>query len=92
MTTIDYETDAPDRTWPRLALPFRLKRLLARLRRHRRATRTYMTLAQLDDRLLYDIGLEPLDLHQALKQRLPPPMLLDAMRRQFDDDQRMKLR
>ena len=88
MTAIDYDTGAVIHARPRFRLPFGLKRLLARLRHQRRVTRTHIALARLDDRLLYDIGLEPLDLHRALRHRLPPSMLVDSMRRQFDDEER----
>lgn len=62
---------------------FRFKRLLVRFRQQRRAVRAHIMMSRLDDRLLYDIGLDPLDLHEALKTRQPPAMLADAVRKQM---------
>lgn len=59
------------------------RRLLVRLRRHRRAAQAHIALSRLDERLLYDIGLEPLDLHAVLKVGQPHSVLLDAMRKHF---------
>ncbi|WP_332687918.1 DUF1127 domain-containing protein [Devosia sp.] len=59
------------------------RRLLVRLRQHRRAAQTHIALSRLDPRLLYDIGLEPLDLYAVHKASQPPSMLLDTMRKQF---------
>lgn len=64
------------------------KRMLVRIRRHRRVLRAHMELSRLDERLLYDIGLEPLDLAAVLRARQPPSMLLEAMRRELDHNQR----
>ena len=69
---------------PRFTTWLGFKRLLVRMRRHRRAVRTHIELSRLDEKLLYDIGLEPLHLHAVLKARQPPSMLLDAMRRELD--------
>jgi uncharacterized protein YjiS (DUF1127 family) len=84
MTTIDFNTGTEIRHRTRFTLPVPLRRLLVRLRRHRRRVRSHISLARLDERLLYDIGLEPLALHEVQRHRLPPSMLLDAMRRQHD--------
>lgn len=63
------------------SLPFGLKRLLVRLRQRRRAVRTHIMLSRLDERLLYDIGLDPLDLREALKARQAPSALNGPKRR-----------
>lgn len=84
MTTIDINGGKSIAAGRRFALAFRFKRRLAIWRRRHRAARYHMELARLDERLLYDIGLEPLDLHNSLKRNLPPSMLLDAMRRNLD--------
>jgi uncharacterized protein YjiS (DUF1127 family) len=84
MTTINIDGGTQVRARPRLAFLTPLKRLLVIWRRRQRIVRYNMDLARLDERLLYDIGLEPLNLHDALKQRLPPSMLLDAMRSNLD--------
>lgn len=73
---------------PRFTFWTGFKRMLVRIRRHRRAIRAHIELSRLDERLLYDIGLEPLDLAAVLRARRPPPMLLDAMRRNLDHEQR----
>jgi uncharacterized protein YjiS (DUF1127 family) len=85
MTVIDsgLRFDARPRPTIMSGFKWRLLRLLVRLRRHRRAARSHIELSRLDDRLLYDIGLEPLHLHAVLKARQPAPMLLDAMRREL---------
>ena len=62
---------------------FRLQRWLVRWRQQRRAARDHIMLSGLDEHLLYDLGLDPLDLHEALKARQLPSMLLDDMRRQL---------
>jgi uncharacterized protein YjiS (DUF1127 family) len=93
MTVIDsgLRFDARPRLTFLSAFKWRLLRLLVRLRRHNRAAQTHIMLSRLDSRLLYDIGLEPLDLHAVLKRRQPPPMLMDAMRKQFDYRNRDRL-
>jgi len=58
------------------------------LRRQRRAARTRLELSRLDERLLYDLGIDPLDVREALQNRKTPSILMEPMRRQFifDDD------
>jgi uncharacterized protein YjiS (DUF1127 family) len=55
-------------------------------RRHGRKTRDYLELTRLDERLIYDLGIDPLDLRDALQNQSAPSILLEPMRRQFDFD------
>ena len=67
------------RHWQRL---MRVPRsILVLLRRRARRTRSLTELSRLDERLLYDLGIDPLDVHGAINQqrsrlglaRLPRP-------------------
>ena len=58
-----------------------LRALLALTRRRRGALRTYLDLAHHDERLLYDIGLDPLDLRDALNGRYGPSVLFEPVRK-----------
>jgi uncharacterized protein YjiS (DUF1127 family) len=84
MTAIDFDTigeQVPSTRAKRRPRILRLLRVL--LRRQRRATRTYLELSGLDERLLYDIGIDPLDVRDALQNRPGPSILMEPMRRQF---------
>jgi uncharacterized protein YjiS (DUF1127 family) len=71
--------------------PHILRLLLAMFRRHRRAKRTYVELSKLDEWLLYDIGIDPADVRDALQNRPSLSLLMHPMRRQFDfKDQRKR--
>ena len=50
--------------WTRLRRYLRMARIM--MRRRRRFVRTHIELSRLDDRLLYDLGLDPLDVRNAL--------------------------
>ena len=65
---------APTIRRPRL--PSALRRWWDWWRRWYRASTDHLALARFDERLLYDIGLDPLDLRNALDQR-SPCILLD---------------
>lgn len=85
MATIDFDTLralAPAK--PLRRQPSILRLLLAMFRRHWRAKRTYLELSRLDERLLYDIGIDPADVRDALQNRPGLSLLLHPMRRQFD--------
>lgn len=43
-----------------------LRRLLVLLRRRTRRTRRVLELSRLDERLLYDLGIDPLEVRQAI--------------------------
>ena len=85
MATLDFHTLgglAPARRLRRQ--PHILRLLYAMFRRHRRAMRTYIELSKLDERLLYDIGIDPQDVRDALQNRPGLSLLMHPMRRQFD--------
>lgn len=85
MATTDFDTfgvTAPTHHIRRQ--PHILRLLLAMFRRHRRARRTYIELSRLDERLLYDIGIDPADVRDALQNRPGLSLLMEPMRRQFD--------
>lgn len=84
MTAIDFNTMGGQIPATRAKQRPRIMRLLrVLLRRQRRATRTYLELSRLDERLLYDIGIDPLDVRDALQNRPAPSILVEPMRRQF---------
>lgn len=61
------------------------RRILALLRRRIRRARRLSDLSRLDERLLYDIGIDPLDLRGALDQQRGRQSLLRlAMRHRLD--------
>ena len=64
--------------------PHLLRLLLAMFRRHRRAKRTYQELSRLDAWLLYDIGIDPEDVRDAMQNRPSLSLLLHPVRRQLD--------
>jgi uncharacterized protein YjiS (DUF1127 family) len=66
--TTDHGLGTPAPFPARLSLWFRLRLALAQWRNRRRIIRTHMALARLDPRLLQDLGLEPLDLSEALRR------------------------
>lgn len=85
MATIDFETFETTTPTNRIRRqPHILRLLFAVYRRHRRARRTYLELSKLDERLLYDIGIDPLDVRDALQNRPGLSVLMEPMRRQFD--------
>lgn len=91
MTAIDFglvknaETTAERSKRPRL-----LRKLLILFRRQGRAVGTYLELSRLDERLLYDIGIDPLDVRDALHNQRSPSILLEPMRIQFELDRNPK--
>jgi uncharacterized protein YjiS (DUF1127 family) len=61
------------------------RRILVLLRRRARRARRMSELSRLDERLLYDIGIDPLDLHGALnQQRSRLGLVRLAMRHRLD--------
>ncbi|MGB3335621.1 MAG: DUF1127 domain-containing protein [Devosia sp.] len=69
--------------WQRLMRVSR--RILVLLRRRARRARRMSELSRLDERLLYDIGIDPLDLHGALnQQRSRLGLVRLAMRHRLD--------
>ena len=57
------------------------RRILILLSRRARRARMLTDLSRLDERLLYDLGIEPLDVHGAIKEQRDRPGLIDiAMR------------
>jgi uncharacterized protein YjiS (DUF1127 family) len=68
MTTTNNATGVWKDEGGRVALYGRLRLWLTVARRRRRIIRAYMALTQLDEWLLYDMGVAPLDLHEALKE------------------------
>ena len=81
------------RRWRRQTSRSMRQRRMLRLvwRRHRRAVHTYLELSRLDEKLLYDIGIDPLDMSEALRRRRSPSILLEPMRRQFQADRKTGL-
>jgi uncharacterized protein YjiS (DUF1127 family) len=66
--TTDHGLRSPAKFTVRLTLLFRLRLALAQWRHRRRIIQTHMALAHLDQHLLDDLGLEPLDLSEALRE------------------------
>lgn len=80
MTTLDlYDTDTARTRHP--AVLAGLRRLWASFARKRAERKTVMTLSQLDEKLLRDIGLEPQDVARALSDRNGPSILFNPMHR-----------
>jgi len=57
------------------------RRILDLLRRRARTARVRTDLSRLDERLLHDLGIEPLDVHLSLKARRDRLALLGAAMR-----------
>lgn len=64
--------------------PLSMRRLVRLLRQRARRARTLSDLSRLDDRLLYDLGIDPLDLHEAISQRRNPFGLARLARHRLD--------
>ena len=62
----------------------RLRALFVLWRRRRRVIRAYLELSALDERLLYDMGIEPLDLRAALRNQPNQSPLRKLVRRHLD--------
>lgn len=85
MTTLDlYDTDTPRHGNPVVLAG--LKRLWASFKRTRAERKMVMTLNQLDDHLLRDIGIEPQDMIAALHGRRAPSIFFHPMRRKLDHE------
>ena len=82
MTTLDSASDL-DVAAPPITANF-LVRLWRAFLARRRQRRIVYALSELDARLLRDIGLEPLDVHEAVEGRLSPGVLFQPMRRGDD--------
>ena len=68
--------------WQRLMRVSR--RILVLLRRRARRARRISALSRLDERLLYDIGIDPLDLRGAIDEQRRLGLIRLAMRRHLD--------
>ena len=62
-------------------LPRLVRTIRALIWRRRRAVRAHLELTRLDEKLLYDIGIDPLDIRAALEQQRAPSILFNAMRK-----------
>lgn len=85
MTTLDllYER-AAETAEPRMNLLARFGQIWSGFAQRRRARRTVIELSRLDAYLLRDIGIEPMDVYDALHGR-KQSILLDPMRRNADE-------
>ena len=93
MATLDFHTLGASAPAKRLRRqPPILRLLFAMFRRHRRTMRTYLELSKLDEWLLYDIGIDPQDVRDALQNRPGLSPLLHPMRRQFEFSDKRKRR
>lgn len=84
MTAIDYGAVRGADTTAKPRRPRFLRMILAQFRRKRRVIRTYLELSRLDERLLYDLGIDPIDVRDALNDHSTTSILFEPMRRQFD--------
>jgi uncharacterized protein YjiS (DUF1127 family) len=85
MTAIDFDAVRGTTPTSRTRPPRILRVLQVMFWRHRRKKHTHLVLSRLDERFLRDIGIDPLDLRDALQNRPSTSILLEPMRRQFDD-------
>jgi len=76
MTTTDIQFLSPATrpVWHKLQR--RLRALLVQIRRRNRRARAYLELSHLDEALLYDLGIDPLELRQARADHRARAMLL----------------
>ena len=58
-----------------------LRRFAALWRLRRQTARDYLELTRADERLLYDLGIDPLDIKDAFEGRHGPPAWLEPVRR-----------
>lgn len=84
MTAIEYGAISGAQTTAKPKRPRFLRMILAHFRRKRRVVRTYLELSRLDERLLYDLGIDPIDVREALNDHSTSSILFEPMRRQFD--------
>jgi uncharacterized protein YjiS (DUF1127 family) len=86
MTAADFvpHSHATAKSQPRL--PRALRRVIAGWRRRGRHVARYLDLQQVDERLLYDIGINPLDVKAALDDRAVRSILFEPMRQQLKSD------
>ena len=80
MTTMDINETLPLAA-ERAGFFTRLAKAFATWRATNRAHRTIIELSRLDSRLLRDIGVEPIDVYEALNRRAGPSVLFNPMRR-----------
>jgi len=84
MTTTDllFDTTTPTPNLRRFAGPFRfVRRIWQALKRRREERRLVIALSSLDQHLLRDIGIEPIDVIDAMRGRPGPSILFHPMRR-----------
>jgi uncharacterized protein YjiS (DUF1127 family) len=81
MTVIEFQTYQALGTsvWRRLRRA--LRTALVVMKRRRRLVRAHIELSRLDDRILYDLGLDPLDIRSALDDHRFTSRLSMAARR-----------
>lgn len=85
MASIDlFEADATGGRRPVILAG--LRRLWATHKRRREERRVILALSQLDEYLLRDIGLEPLDVYDAINGRRGAAMLFNPMRKKRNAD------
>ncbi len=85
MASIDlFEADATGGRRPVILAG--LRRLWATHKRRREERRVILVLSQLDEHLLRDIGLEPLDIQDAITGRRSASMLFNPMRNKHNAD------
>ena len=78
---LDANSSCPAAAGARLRPPSWLRALRIVWRRHARPARHYIELSRLDERLLYDIGIDPLDVRDALNEHRAPGVLLQPIRK-----------
>ena len=88
MTATEFLAPGERASSSRHHLPRALRRLLVVWRRRRRQTRIYLNQQQLDERLLYDLGIDPLNLRASLKDKAVSAILLQTMGEPLDDEGR----
>jgi uncharacterized protein YjiS (DUF1127 family) len=69
----------PPASRARRQVPF-LRLLLEMFCRRRQHEKTYLELSELDERLLYNLGIDPADVRDALEGRPGPSVLMHPMR------------
>jgi hypothetical protein len=81
------DTETPGATAPvrrtRRQVPI-LRLLIEIFSRRWPPKKTYLELSDLDERLLYNLGIDPADVRDALESRPGLSVLMHPMRRQFD--------